>query len=134
MARREHSKKELQRKLVQKGFEASEVDQAIDELADEGLQSELRYIEALVHSKAERGFGPLKIKALLRERGIDDPSILAYFVTLPENFWHEVLLGVWCKKFAGRVSDTASKAKAIRYLQYKGFDLGSINRLMRDDE
>lgn len=134
MARREHSKKELQRKLLQKGFNASEADQAIAELADEGLQSEQRYVEAFVHSKAQRGFGPHKVKALLRERGVDDDRVLSYLASLPDDFWNDVLRAIWQKKIAGNIADAAAKAKAMRYLQYKGFDLVSINRLMRDDE
>ena len=71
LARREHSRRELRRKLAARGHDAAVVEEVLAELAQTGLQSDARFAEGYVRSAIGRGHGPVKIRAALRERGID---------------------------------------------------------------
>lgn len=122
MARREHSVRELKQKLHHKGFDPEQVDAVIEQLLDEGYLSESRFTEAFIRSKAAKGFGPLKIRVELAQRGISEPLITDAFADLADGFWAEVLATLWQKKFAGCFDGSlAAKAKCVRFLQSRGF-------------
>jgi len=72
LARREYSQHELRLRLRQRGFDEQESQQALTAALAAGWQSDERFAEAFVRSRLERGQGPLKIRAELRGRGIDD--------------------------------------------------------------
>ena len=48
---------------------------AVAQLVDDGLQSDERFTEAFVRSRINQGKGPARIRADLRERGINDAVI-----------------------------------------------------------
>lgn len=77
LTRREHSRKELARKLVARGLEPQEVAAAVQRLAGEGWQDDARFAEALVRSRAGAGYGPLRIRAELATHGLDADAIAA---------------------------------------------------------
>lgn len=54
LARREHGRAELSRKLRQRGASAELIDPALDRLAEEGLLDESRYLESFIASRADR--------------------------------------------------------------------------------
>ena len=62
LSRREHSKKELFNKLFKRVNDLEFLNQEIDRLANEGLQSDERFSEAYIRSKTQAGYGPIKIK------------------------------------------------------------------------
>ena len=70
LARREHGRVELTRKLRSRGAADELIDAALDRLAQEGLLSEARYLEAFVSYKARAGYGPLRIREELTQRGL----------------------------------------------------------------
>jgi len=75
LARREHGCRELERKLRQRGFDESQVRQVVEQLRIDNLVSDQRFAEAVVRSKAERLQGPVKIRAALRQAGVEEPLI-----------------------------------------------------------
>ena len=70
LSRREHSKKELFNKLFKRVNDLELLNQEIDRLANEGLQSDERFSEAYIRSKTQAGYGPIKIKMELTQKGI----------------------------------------------------------------
>ncbi|HEY4998170.1 MAG TPA: regulatory protein RecX, partial [Usitatibacter sp.] len=54
LARREHSRAELQRKLAAIAAQGDDVEAVLDELARKGWLSDARYAELAVRSKARR--------------------------------------------------------------------------------
>ena len=64
LSRREHSKKELFNKLFKRVNDLELLNQEIDRLANEGLQSDERFSEAYIRSKTQAGYGPIKIKKM----------------------------------------------------------------------
>ena len=52
LARREHSYVELERKLKQRGFADSVIEQALQRLQEQGLQSDQRFVESFIRARA----------------------------------------------------------------------------------
>lgn len=121
LARREHTRLELTRKLKAKKFSSSEIDELLDHLQGEGLQSDKRYTESYVHSRGRRGFGPLRIKLELQERGIASDLVDAY-VDFNDQVWLDVACKEYEKKFGAQATESAKdRAKHMRFLQSRGF-------------
>ena len=59
LARREHGRVELTRKLRQRGAPPEMIEAALDRLTEEGLLSESRYLESFVSYRARSGYGPV---------------------------------------------------------------------------
>jgi regulatory protein len=57
LALREHSRSELRRKLLARGYAEAEIEEALDRLAARGDLDETRFVEALTRSELERGRG-----------------------------------------------------------------------------
>jgi len=121
LSRREHSRLELTKKLKTKEFSLSEIDEMLDCLVSEGLQSDERYVESYVHSRGRRGFGPLRIKLELQERGVAS-DLIDMYVDFNDQNWFEVAHREYEKKFGAEVTKSAKdRAKRMRFLQSRGF-------------
>lgn len=128
LASREHSVKELYRKLKGKGYPQEIVEQVLRQLSDEGVQSDIRFAETYVYQRANRGFGPSKIQLELHERGIPDATV-ARFIDEDSEMWLDNLIHEHRKRFNGRMpEDYAERAKQMRFFQYRGFTSRQIHR------
>lgn len=134
LARREHSGAELRAKLAAKGFPADIINDAVTELHRSGWLSDERFVEAFVRARSERGYGPVRIRAELRERGIDD-ELIASHLDARDPAWLARLQAVWAKRFAAlQPADYAEKARQMRFLQARGFTGDQIRRVMEHRE
>ncbi|MBI2783222.1 MAG: regulatory protein RecX [Gammaproteobacteria bacterium] len=131
LARREHSRVELVRKLsVDFAAEAVLIERVLDQLVAEGLQSDTRFAEAFVASRIRRGQGPQRIRRELTERGID-VELIQHTLTTAEVDWCALALTVSTQKF-GRKSAEAwpERARRARFLQYRGFGADEIQAIL----
>ena len=128
LARREHGRAELTRKLRQRGATAELIDPALDRLAEEGLLNESRYLEAYIASKARSGYGPLRIREELSQRGLPRSEIEKALDEADVD-WRTQLREVWLRKFPRLPLDARERAQQGRFLAYRGFSMESINRL-----
>lgn len=127
LANREHTKLELQRKLSAKGFTINEIDEVVEKLAEQGLQSNQRFLESYVNMRANRGFGPVRIKQELYERGISK-DLLQQSNIFSTFDWQDLLQKARKKKFGSALPQNfQEKSKQMRYLVYKGFDFGRVS-------
>ena len=78
--------------------------------------------------REKRGFGPIRIGQELQERGVDD-EVVAKYLLVNEEKWFLLSENTRIKKF-GKIlpEDFESKAKQMRFLQYRGFTVEQINR------
>ena len=121
LARREHTRLELSRKLKAKEFSEQEIEAQIDTLVEEGLQSDERYAESYVNMRRNRGYGPLKIKQELQQRGISS-ELVDHFIDFNDKIWIDTADQAYEKKFAAKPLDSANeRAKRMRFLQSRGF-------------
>lgn len=130
LARREHGRVELTRKLRQRGAEPEMIEAALDRLTEEGLLSESRYLESFVSYRARSGYGPARIREELGQRGLQRSDIELALRECGIN-WQVQLEDTWRRKFAGQLPvDARERAKQGRFLAYRGFSMEMINRLL----
>ncbi|TYP65104.1 recombination regulator RecX [Stutzerimonas stutzeri] len=130
LARREHGRVELSRKLRLRGAPAELIEPALERLADEGLLSEARYLESFVRMRANAGYGPLRIREELTQRGLPREEIEQ--ALRDSGFdWNEQLREVWLRKFGELPGDQRERARQGRFLSYRGYPLDLIGRLLR---
>jgi regulatory protein len=121
LARREHSLDELRRKLGRRFPPGEDLDQVLNELVDQRLQSDQRYADSFVRQRLQRGYGPLRLQQEMRQKGLD-PSQVAEALQRLEVDWFALAAEVQRKKFgAGAPRDLRDKARRLRFLQYRGF-------------
>lgn len=131
LTRREHSRGELERKLGSLGAEPSLVAGVLDELAERRLQSDDRFAEVLVRSRAQKGYGPRSIAADLRARGLEPEQVAAALAGSGYD-WAERCIEVRQSRFGrGLPSDPREKARQLRFLQYRGFTGADCARALR---
>lgn len=129
LVRRDHTAQELKTKLKQKPHDPVLIAQVITELQEEGLQSDLRFAQMYTRMRVNRGYGPLRIRMELQERGVDvaliDECLLEY-----ESQWMGLLTKARDKRF-GKITAVAvdEQAKQMRFLQYRGFSAEHIRRV-----
>jgi len=129
LARREHSVRELSRKLRRKGWPDRLVEQGIDDLAEAGLQSDERFAENFARSRAEKAYGPIRIRAELGERGIDRALAERTLATL-EFDWLAQAAKWYGRRFGEETSvDFKEKHRRRQALARRGFDESVIREL-----
>ena len=101
LARREYGRAELMGKLVQRGCEEETAAGIVATLAAEGLVSDERFVEALLHVRRVRGYGPLYIRREMEEKGIDR-STIERWLDVGSRDWVEDVKRVNKKKFGGK--------------------------------
>lgn len=134
LARREHGRVELTRKLRKRGAPQELIEAALQRLSEEGLLSEARYLESFVAYRARAGYGPQRIREELGQRGLERSDIDQ---ALRESAidWFESLRETWQRKFAGQLpTDARERAKQGRFLAYRGYSLDMIGRLLRGSD
>lgn len=134
LARREHGRVELTRKLRQRGASDELIEPELDRLAEEGLLSEARYLESFIRYRSSSGYGPLRIREELGQRGLARADI-EQALRDSDVDWGERMGEVWQRKFAGqRPLDPRSRAQQTRFLAYRGFPMDMIGRLLSGRE
>lgn len=129
LAVREHSRAELLRKLLAHGWAADSVHGVLDRLATDGLQSDRRYTEQYVAERTARGFGPLRIRAELRQRGVADALVATYLDA--DVDWPARLAQVAAHKFGlAPCADRREWGRRARFLEQRGFPAAMIHRLL----
>lgn len=130
LARREHGRVELTRKLQRKGAPAELIEPALDRLADEGLLNETRYLDAYVASRARAGYGPLRIREELSQRGLARQQIEQALESAAID-WAAALQELWQRRFGVLPVDAKEKGRQGRFLAYRGYSMESVSRLLR---
>lgn len=136
LARREHTRLELGAKLARHGMDASAIGAALERLETEGLLSERRFAEVYAASRFDRGYGPLRLRAELRERGVSETivsDILAGF----DAQWPVRLAALARRRFGPQPpGDARERAQRTAFLRGRGYTGEQIARLMRhaDDD
>lgn len=132
LARREHGRVELSRKLRQRGAPMELIEEVLERLSEEGLLSEARYLESFIRMRANAGYGPLRIREELAQRGLSRSDIDQ---ALRESGyeWSDQLRELWQRRFAGKLPvDARERARQGRFLTYRGYSPDMVSRLLRD--
>ena len=132
LARREHSREELRRKLAPNVAEGEDLEALLDDLASRGWLSDARFAEQSIRAKARR-FGPRRLAEQLRAKGVGDDAIAAAFRAAGEE-GASSLDRVWASRFRDLPADERERARQVRFLQGRGFALEDILRFLKQRE
>jgi regulatory protein len=128
LARREHSRTELARKLAAHATQ-EEIVNVLAQLETEGLLSDARAAGAYVRAHGAR-FGAARLRQDLRIRGLDPELATAEVSELGTEL--ERARVVWTKKFDTVPADAREWARQARFLQGRGFSVDVIRRLLKE--
>jgi regulatory protein len=132
LARREHSRAELARKLSPHGTQ-EEIDTVLAALTESGLLSDARYAEAYVRSNAAR-FGAARLRQTLRQKGLAGELIDAQLAGTDTADELSRARAIWTRKFAATPQDAREWARQARFLQSRGFSSDVIRKLLKETE
>ncbi len=130
LARREHSRAELARKLAAHGTQ-EEINAVIVDLQACQLQSDARFAENYVRANAAR-LGIARLRQNMAARGLDRELVdtqLAH-AGLPDELARA--RSVWARKFPAAPADAKEWARQARFLQGRGFASDTIRRLLKN--
>lgn len=132
LARREHARAELARKLSPHADSAEELEALLDDLVARRLLSDERYVEMRVNSRGAR-FGNARLAYELRTQGISDALMDGALAASGPELTRARL--VWQRKFGDRpgLNDAAERARQTRFLMNRGFPGEIIRRVLRGD-
>lgn len=130
LAQREHSRRELERKLSSQANTrlSEEVINVLDKLERQGFLSEKRAAEQITRIRRTR-FGSQRIIHELKTKGIDDHLIGDILPVLKETEL-ETALNIWRKKFAQPPATREERAKQIRFMMNRGFSMETIQHVL----
>ena len=128
LARREHSRQELERKLQVHAADEADLAAALDQLQAKGFIDEQRVADSVVHRRAP-GLGTARVKAELRAKGLDDELVAQTVVSLQATE-AERATGVWQKKFGAAPADATARARQMRFLAARGFSPEVVRRVV----
>ena len=127
LARREHSRRELVLKLRARSCPEKLIQETIDKLTEEGMQSDTRFAESFVRNRVDRGAGPLRVKAEMLARGLDD-EIMQTALDQFKDWWKDLAAEAYQKRYGDDpIADYKDKTKRMAFLQSRGFTSEQIN-------
>lgn len=131
LARREHSRAELARKLAAHG-DADDIESLLDALEREGLLSDDRYVEAMAHAHAGR-HGSLRLKQILQRQGVDaELAESALQHARAEDL--AACQALWRRKYGKAPADLKEKSRQYRFLLARGFPPEVVCRVVGGSE
>lgn len=134
LARREHSRLELVRKLQGRVDDKALLDEALDRLEEDKLLDDERFCEAFVRMRANGGYGPVRVRAELKDKGVRD-ELISQYMAQHEADWREQVRRVFEKKYGlNPDTDAKSRAKQQRFLAQRGFSFEQIKSALADNE
>ena len=128
LARREHSRLELERKLGPHANADGEVEALLDDLQASGWLSEERLADQLVRAAAGR-CGGRKVLQQLRDKGFS-AEVAARARLRVRSGELESARAVWRKRFGKPPEDLRERARQARFLEQRGFDRDVIRRVL----
>ncbi|MBE0627633.1 MAG: recombination regulator RecX [Burkholderiales bacterium] len=129
LARREHTRAEMARKLSPHSESPQQVEQLLDALVARGWLSEARFAESRANTLS-RKFGSRKIEYDLRSRGVSDEvverSVLQARISELEN-----CRSAWQRKFGTLPQNAAERGRQMRFLAGRGFSAEVVRQVLK---
>jgi regulatory protein len=132
LAVREHSVHELRKKLASRFSDGELIERVLADLQRRNLLSDERFTEQYVGLRTRKGYGPLRIRAELDERGIASELIEAWLDAGPAH-WAAQMRDVARQRFGEEIAtDRKEQARRARFLAYRGFPESLIRSYLWD--
>ncbi len=130
LARREHTRVELARKLAGLGTK-EEIDAVLADMEASQLQSDNRTAENYLRSNASR-LGASRLRHTLKTRGVAPEMIEEQLAQadLPDEI--ERARAAWSRKFSAAPTNPKEWARQARFLQSRGFAGDIVRKLLKE--
>jgi regulatory protein len=132
LARREHSRLELERKLAPHAADAAELENVLDEMERRGWLSAQRVVEQTLHHRRAR-YGGRRIVRELEDKGISE-ALIADAARQLRAGEVDAARGVWRRKFGVPPADARERARQMRFLLGRGFDPEAVNKVVNGND
>ena len=119
LARREHTRAELARKLAPEAASSDVLDALLVQLEGRKQLSDERYAEARAH-QLSRKFGALRVRRELVAKGVE-PGAAARFAADVEKSDLERARSILGRKYRAPATNPKERARRARFLQSRGF-------------
>ncbi len=130
LARRDHGREELRKKLLRRGFPTAAVEEVLEDFARRGLLDDGRFALEFARQALGKGHGALYIRAKLGARGLrvsgtvctaaDEAASLRAFLDR-RRLEPKALTGA------------AERAKILRFLRGRGYSTAAIQAVLGQD-
>ncbi|MEI7429687.1 MAG: recombination regulator RecX [Betaproteobacteria bacterium] len=132
LARREHSRVELARKLAAHAESAEVLELLLDDLSSRRLLSDERYVEMRMNARSAR-FGNARLSHELRLQGVAADLVETALADATNELTRA--REVWQRKFGSRPEalDSTARARQIRFMIGRGFSGETIRQVLRGD-
>jgi regulatory protein len=132
LARREHARVELARKLAPHAESAEALEILLDDLSERRLLSDERYVEMRMNARGAR-FGNARLTHELRTQGVSEDLVAGALAAGEDELTRA--RQVWQRKFGDKTGggDAAERARQTRFLMSRGFSGETIRRVLRGD-
>lgn len=127
LARREHSRQELERKLSPHAGSADALRNLVSSLAEKNQLSEARFAEERARWLS-RKYGAAKIRQDLKAKGVPEEMIARFSSPQDEMQKAREILE---RKYRSAATTREEKAKRMRFLQARGFSRDTIRAAVR---
>jgi regulatory protein len=126
LARREHSRLELDLKLRQRKFETDLIEEVLNEYEINDWLNNERFADVFARQRFDLGYGPLKITAELQQRGIKRPP--QWLLEMTDRQWTESAIRVRDRRFglSDIRFDWGEKGRQGRFLSRRGYPSDQI--------
>lgn len=132
LARREHSRSELARKLAPHADDVSALKGLLDDLVQRGYLSDARFAAEYVRAKSRR-FGAAHLANALREKDVSEDDIRNALASLDEDELARARR-VWEGKFSAPPSSFEERGKHMRFLAGRGFSAEVVRKVLRGED
>jgi regulatory protein len=132
LGQREHSRPELERKLVAHEQEPGQLALVLDELQAKGFIDHQRVAESVVHRRAGK-LGAMRIRQELVAKGLDAESVAATIADLKATELQRAR-EVWRRKFTAPGADGAERARQARFLAARGFTGEVVRKVLGGED
>jgi regulatory protein len=126
LVRREHSRRDLARKLAQRGVEPAEAAAAVEKLAGQGYQDDQRFADSFARDRTSAGYGPVRIRVELAGHGLAEDAIEAALAACEADWPALARRQVERRWRPAELADPARRRKAVEFLLRRGFDQDSV--------
>ena len=130
LARREYARAELGERLIARGADRAEVERVLDELERGGFLSDARFAQALVAQKAGR-YGKRAIAHELREKRVASAAAQEALTLLAHTDELAEAIALWERRFGAAPKDSREKARQMRFLLARGYDVSIALKVLR---
>ena len=130
LARREHARAELARKLAPYAESGEALEALLDELTARRLLSDERYVEMRLNARAAR-YGNARLAYELRTQGVSDELVAAALAVGDDELTRA--RAAWQRKFGVSAQDDGERARQMRFLLSRGFSGETVRRVLRGD-